>query len=62
MNRPVRLLFTIDSLGFGGAERQLVELVKGLIHEEGYEIHIVCLLKTDEGYMGLVSSLGLHIH
>lgn len=38
---PKRILFIIDELGPGGAERQLVELVRGL--PSRYEIHLVML-------------------
>ncbi len=56
----MKILFVIDSLGFGGAERQLVELVKGLNRFE-FEIHIVCL-SNKEGYSKQIQELGLEIH
>jgi glycosyltransferase involved in cell wall biosynthesis len=58
----VRVLFVIDSLGFGGAERQLVELMKGLIHTDSYEIYIVSLMMRSEGYTDIVNTLGMEIH
>jgi glycosyltransferase involved in cell wall biosynthesis len=58
----MRILFVIDSLKFGGAERQLVELIKGLRHRN-YDIHLVCLIKAreSEGYGEVASSLGVNL-
>lgn len=61
MNKRIRLLFVIDSLGFGGAERQLVELVKGLSRKGGYEIHLVSLMRRTQGYADIVASLGIDV-
>ena len=55
-----RILFVIDSLGYGGAERQLVELIKGL-DCRGYEIYLASLIKSKTGYADIVSSLGIKI-
>jgi glycosyltransferase involved in cell wall biosynthesis len=38
--RTVKILFLIRSLGFGGAERQLVNIAKGF-HERGHQIVVV---------------------
>lgn len=62
MKKTLRLLFVIDSLGFGGAERQLVELVKGLLVRDTYEIHVVSLMKIDQGYAHILALLGLEVH
>ena len=56
------ILFVIDSLGFGGAERQLVELLKGLNTKKTYGIYLASLLKTESGYMELLEEEGIKIH
>lgn len=61
MTARCRILFVIDSLGFGGAERQLVELVKGLSRKDCYEIHLVSLMRRDEGYAEIVAALGIDV-
>ena len=45
----MKILFIIHSLKFGGAERQLIELAKGLSKKK-YECHIACLDSYKEGY------------
>ena len=55
----IRILFVIDSLSFGGAERQLVELIKGLSHKEAYELHLACLLDATPSYSEIVRSAGV---
>jgi len=57
----VRILFVIDSLGIGGAERQLVELLKGLHATGRYELHLVTLMEVNKGYNDIVDSLGIKI-
>jgi glycosyltransferase involved in cell wall biosynthesis len=54
----VKLLFIIHSLKFGGAERQLVELIKGLNHHS-YDVHLICLDNVSEGYTELLSTEGI---
>jgi glycosyltransferase involved in cell wall biosynthesis len=54
----MRILFLIDSLRSGGAERQMVELVKGLIGN-GHEIHLICLEKAHQGYSEILESIGI---
>jgi glycosyltransferase involved in cell wall biosynthesis len=54
------VLFVIDSLGFGGAERQLVELIKGL-DPRNYEIHLITFDEAAEGYTDLLGSRRIHI-
>lgn len=55
-----KILFVIDSLVFGGAQRQLVELVKGLTRTCRYEIHLVSLQKC-EGFSENIRSLGVNV-
>ena len=59
----MKILFVIDSLLFGGAERQFVELIKGLWEQRhGYEIHVVCLDKVIDGYTDILTARGIVIH
>jgi glycosyltransferase involved in cell wall biosynthesis len=62
MKTPLRILFVIDSLGFGGAERQLVELVKALKKSNRYKVHLVSLLPRSTGYGDIVEALGVNVH
>jgi glycosyltransferase involved in cell wall biosynthesis len=57
----MKILFVIDSLRFGGAERQLVELVKGL-RKPNNEIHLICLDDYNGGYTDILTELGIRIH
>jgi glycosyltransferase involved in cell wall biosynthesis len=41
MNRPIRILHFVDSLHIGGAERQVVRLMRGL-SDEGFALHLAC--------------------
>ena len=43
----MKLLFIIHSLEFGGTERQLVELIKGL-KRRLYDVHLICLDNAPE--------------
>jgi len=61
MHINLRILFVIDSLGYGGAERQLVELVKALVKAGVYEVHIASLLQQGKGYYDIVDDLGVKI-
>jgi len=56
----VKLLFIIHSLKFGGAERQLVELIKGL-NQQQYDICLICIDNTTEGYTDLLMQAGIEI-
>lgn len=56
----MKILFIIHSLKFGGAERQLVELIKGL-NRHLYEVHLICLDNVPEGYTEILSSAGIEI-
>ncbi len=58
----MKILFLIDSFGFGGAERQFVELIKGLHKKKIYEIHVGCLLKVPYGYVSIIESLGIKVN
>ena len=56
-----KILFLIDSLNYGGAERQFVELLKGL-PEDIYDKRVYCLLRTAGGYTGQVRKLGIRVN
>jgi glycosyltransferase involved in cell wall biosynthesis len=58
---PIKILFVIDSLSFGGAERQLAELIKGLSQKGDYDIHLACLLDASPSYSETVRSTGVPI-
>ena len=55
------LLLVIDSLRAGGAERQMVELIKGL-DKNKFNIHLYCLSKQENSYEDLVDKLGITIN
>ena len=56
----MKILFVIDSLRFGGAQRQLVELIKGL-HYRRHDVHLVSLKKDKEGYAEILTALGIEL-
>jgi len=56
----LNILFVIDSLGTGGAERQLVELVRSM-DKTHFQIHIACLAYYDESYAELLNGTGVRI-
>lgn len=57
----MKILFVIDSLTFGGTERQLVELINGLDRHR-YEAHHVCLSDDTVGYSDLLAARGILVH
>ena len=56
----MKLLFVIDSLRFGGAERQLVELVKGL-DKTRFTITVVSLKMERDSYAKAIEGLGVEL-
>lgn len=56
----IKLLFVIDSLRFGGAERQLTELVKGLDRKR-FSITVVSLKKEVQSYAPIIEELGIEL-
>lgn len=56
----MKILFVIDSLKVGGAERQLVELIKGLDRTK-LEIYLCCLVNDPGGYTNELHKLGIKI-
>lgn len=56
----VSVLFVIDSLRFGGAERQLAELVKGLDHRR-FAVTVVSLRREDQSYAHIIEAQGVEL-
>ncbi len=56
----MRILVVVDSVAFGGAERQAVELVRGL--RSRHEVHLAGLARIDGGYRPLVQTFGIPYH
>jgi glycosyltransferase involved in cell wall biosynthesis len=56
----LKILYVIDSLSFGGAQRQLVELIKG-IDRSKFEVHLCCLINDPAGYTDIVEKLDISI-
>lgn len=57
---PLPVVHVIDSLGGGGAEMALAELLPGL-HERGILSHVVCLGRRDEGVESRVAARGFRV-
>ena len=57
----MKILFIIHALKFGGTERQLVELAKGLA-ARNHNVRIICIDKPGEGYAYLLVKSGIKIH
>jgi len=51
----LKILYVIDSLSPGGAERQLVELIKGL-DKSKYNVNVCCLMKEEKGYTEILET------
>ena len=60
-SKKIKILFVIDSLHFGGAERQLVELIKGLEKKDKYDIHLIYLINSKQGYIKTIEPLHVNI-
>ena len=57
--RPIRVAHVIDSLGLGGAQRQLVELVKAL-PKDRYEVSIISLSDEKREFEAELAAHGIH--
>ena len=58
----MRILYIIDSLIFGGTQRQLVELVKG-IDKTSYDIHVASLYDINsEGYIDILKAENINLY
>ncbi len=58
----MNIFFVIDSLRPGGAERQLVELIKGLTITGGYNLSLGVLENAVTGYSDIIRDLQVDIH
>jgi glycosyltransferase involved in cell wall biosynthesis len=56
----MRVLICIEALGVGGAERQAVELLKGLVHRPHIEYLVICL-QSDDFYLDELASVGIPV-
>lgn len=60
--KPFNVAYIIDSLSFGGAERQLVELLKGVVrYRKSITPNLYLLQVGTKGYYQLVDELGVTI-
>lgn len=57
---PLRVLLCVDSLGLGGKERQVVELVRGLSARPHLDVRVVCF-STDDFYVGQLAGIDAEI-
>jgi len=57
---PLRVMYVIDDLGLGGAQRQLVELLKGL-PRDGYDIQVISLSTTKVDYAKALQEAGIRL-
>lgn len=60
--RKLKILYLIDSLAFGGAERQFVELIRGVIRQNEIEPFVCYLTETDGGYKSQLAGLGIPLN
>ena len=58
--RAVKVVYVIDDLGFGGAQRQLLELIKALPRQR-YEPHVVSLSTEKRGYAQAIRAAGVPV-
>jgi len=55
---PIKLVHVIDDLGLGGAQRQLVELLRGLDRRR-FEVSVIALSQTKIAYADAIRQLGI---
>jgi len=55
-----KILYLIDNLEGGGAERQFCELVRAMKDNKDYEPHAGVLLKTKEGHTGMLAGIKIN--
>lgn len=58
-NRPLKIAFVIDDLGYGGAQRQLSVLVEGLA--KSTEPHVYCLSEITTPFAEAIRSAGVRV-
>lgn len=59
--RPVRIAFAVPNLNFGGAARELLELVRHL-DKSRYDIHVVALIPQAHHLLDRFQEAGVSIH
>lgn len=57
---PPKILHVIDDLGLGGAQRQLVELLKGL-KQKNYPLEVIALSTEKTDYAQAIRDLGIRL-
>src|SRR5215471_8460669 len=57
-NRPVRVLLVIDSLAWGGSQRQMANLAVGL-RGRGHDVHLFRYFPEYDHYHALVAEAGV---
>ncbi len=60
--RKLKILYLIDSLAFGGAERQFLELIRGVIRQNEIEPFVCYFMETDGGYKSQLAGLGIRLN
>jgi len=58
----LRILYLIDTLAFGGAERQFVELIRGVSKREEIEPFVCYFTETAQGYKSQFLELGIPLN
>ena len=58
----MKILFVIDSLKFGGAERQFLELIRGVIRQNEIEPFVCYFMKTDGGYKSQLAGFSIPLN
>ena len=60
--KPLNVAYIVDSLSFGGAERQLVELLKGVVrYQKSISPHLYLFQVGTKGYYQLVEEMGITV-
>jgi glycosyltransferase involved in cell wall biosynthesis len=57
---PITVVHVIDDLGLGGAQRQLVELIKAL-PKDRYAVHVIALSTTKVAYESILRRAGISL-
>ena len=56
----LKVIYVIDHLGMGGAQRQLTELVR-LISKESFDIEVISLSKEKQDYVAVLEEAGIPV-
>lgn len=60
--RKLKILYLIDSLAFGGAERQFAELIRGITKQNEIEPFVCYFTETDGGYKSQLAGFGIPLN